>query len=47
MAATIFVEQESGTTTGHLHRHSGYSSGFSAPVTTYLDPWPADPRADS
>jgi hypothetical protein len=27
MAATIFIEEESGTTTGHLHPHNGYYGG--------------------
>jgi hypothetical protein len=31
MAATIFIEQQTGTRTRHLHHHNGYSSGFSPP----------------
>ena len=29
MAATIFIEQDTGIWCGHPHRHHGYSSGFS------------------
>jgi hypothetical protein len=36
MAATIFIEQDHGTWTGTLHRHNGYSSGFSAPRSQVL-----------
>lgn len=28
MAATLFIEQDTGTWSGHLHRYNGYSSGF-------------------
>ena len=35
MAATIFIEQESGTSRGWVHPHNGYYAGdFSAPRTT-------------
>ena len=35
MAASILVEQESGTWTGRINRHNGYYAGdFSAPRTT-------------
>jgi hypothetical protein len=27
MAASIFIEQESGTWTGRIHRHNGYYAG--------------------
>ena len=34
MAASIIIEQESGTSTRRLHPHNGYSAGdFSAPWT--------------
>ena len=32
MAASLVIEEESGTTTGHVHAHNGYYAGdFSAP----------------
>jgi len=35
MAATIFIEQESGTSRGWVHPHNGYYAGdFSSPRTT-------------
>lgn len=35
MAASIFIEQESGTFTRPIHRHNGYYAGdFSTPRTT-------------
>lgn len=36
MAATIFIEQDIGTWTGHLHHYNGYSSGFSTPGSEVL-----------
>lgn len=35
MAASMFFEQESGTSTGRIHPHNGYYAGdFSAPRAT-------------
>jgi hypothetical protein len=36
MAATIVIEQDPATWTGHLHRYNGYSSGFSTPGSEVL-----------
>jgi hypothetical protein len=39
MAASIFIEQESGTWTGRINRHNGYYAGdFSARQTTGAPP---------
>ena len=36
MAATIFIEQDTGTWRGHAHGYNGYSSGFSTPLSDGL-----------
>ena len=39
MAASICIEQESGTWTGRINQHNGYYAGdFSAPRTTAAPP---------
>lgn len=39
MAASIFIEQESGTFTKPIHRHNGYYAGdFSTPRATRTPP---------
>lgn len=44
MAASILIEQESGTSTGRIHAHNGYYAGdFSGPRTTPGAPF-ARPR---
>ncbi|MFC5177703.1 hypothetical protein [Nocardioides taihuensis] len=54
MAATIFTEEESGTTTGRLHPHNGYYGGTLAALgrdredgrrpTRNVGPGPISPR---
>lgn len=48
MSATIYIEQESGTWSGHVHRHNGYSSGFSPSLVQFFEPTPGrDPHGKS
>jgi hypothetical protein len=37
MAATIFVEVETGTSTGWVHPHNGYYAGDFSTVTAAVD----------
>jgi hypothetical protein len=38
MAASIIIEEESGTFTGHAHPHNGYYAGdFSVPLVAAAD----------
>lgn len=44
MAASIFIEQESGTWTGRINRHNGYYAGDFSARATGLGAHPARPR---
>jgi hypothetical protein len=41
MAASISIEQESGTSAGRVHPHNGYYAGDFGPRASAAPAWPA------